>query len=81
MRKETASQIITVRFTNFYERVVTETYNKKKNYTSYKYEQLLNRATSSIGLKHQLELLGYVEVKEERAKRKREEIIQNEFVL
>ena len=64
MIKETPSTITTVTFSNFYEKVKTETYNKKKKSIHTKHEQLLNRAISGTGLKNQLELQGYKQVKE-----------------
>ena len=65
MTKETDNAIISVTFSNFYVPVVTEIFYKRRGTIVVKKEPLLKYAMNATGLKHQLELKGYKQERED----------------
>ncbi|PXX73405.1 hypothetical protein DES51_1398 [Dielma fastidiosa] len=64
MRKENYACIITKHFGSNSDEIVTERYDKSTGATTEVVEPLSKYATHPTGYRHQLELLGYVRIKE-----------------
>ena len=64
MRKETEATVTTIKFCDFYTPVRIEQLNKRSGYLRIQQKLITAFAQSPTGYKHQLELLGYVRIKE-----------------